>query len=721
MKQILQSLRDGAISVAEVPAPLLRPGFVLVRNEYSLISSGTEGGTVRLGQMNLVQKALARPEQAMKVIQVARAQGPWTAWQVAQRALDMPVALGYSSAGRVVEVGEGVEGLRVGDRVACAGQGYASHAELVLVPKHLCVPIPPDVSAREACCATIGAIALQSLRVAEVGLGEAVAVIGLGLVGASVVQLLRAAGCRVLGIDVDPRRCDFIAQQGWAQTAVLGRDDVPTRAAAFARGLGMDAVIVTASTDDDGPTSLAGEICRRKGRVVVVGRTAISGPRETYLFKELELRTSMAYGPGTGDPAYEIEGHDYPAAYVRWTEQRNLVAWLDQVDSGALDASALLTHEYPVDEAAEAFARVLGGGGEVVYGVAIHYPERSDAGAAARVELPRKPAHAGPGGLLRVGVVGAGSFAGNELLPLVAREGVRLRGIASATGVRARALADKYRFDYCAADAAEVIDDNETDAVLILTRHDTHADMAARALKAGKHVFVEKPLALTYAQLERVEQAWLGSGKSLMVGFNRRHAPLALRMREMFASRGQPLSIVYRVNVGQRPPEHWLHHPQEGGGVLLGEACHHIDFCTWLAQAPVTALDARPLGGNGAGYLRADTFHLSLEFADGSLATVVYASNGSKAFPTEVCDVTGLNRSAQLTDFRALRWSAGIGTRSSRFWLSSDKGHATQMRQFFSGCRDGTASRLAPGYIESSRWALDAQRILQSPLSGSGE
>lgn len=716
MKQILQSLRDGAITVEDVPAPQLRPGFVLVRNEYSLISSGTEGGTVRLGRMNLVQKALARPEQALKVIQVARTQGPLTAWQVAQRALDMPVALGYSSAGRVLAVGAGVDGLAVGDRVACAGQGYASHAEVVLVPKHLCVPIPQGLAAREACCATIGAIALQSLRVAAVSLGETVAVIGLGLVGASVVQLLRAAGCRVLGVDVDARRCDYIAARGWAQTGLLGRDDIPTQAAAFSRGLGVDAVIVTASSDDDGPTTLAGELCRRKGRVVVVGRTAISGPRETYLFKELELRTSMAYGPGTGDPDYEIEGHDYPAAYVRWTEQRNLGAWLDQAAAGGIDAAALLTHEYPVEEAAAAFARVLGGGEEVVYGVAIQYPEREGETLAAPVVLRAPAAPRLAGAALRVGVIGAGSFAGNELLPLVARCGVRLRGIASGTGVRARALGHKYGFDYCGAGAESILDDPETDAVLVLTRHDTHAELATRALAAGKHVFVEKPLALTHAELDRVEQAWLASGRALMVGFNRRHAPLALRLRELFGVRAQPLSIIYRVNVGYRPPEHWLHHPREGGGVLLGEACHHIDFCAWLAQAPTTAIDARPLGGSGAGYLRADTFHLSLQFGDGSLASIVYAANGSKAFPSEVCEVTGINRSAQLTDFRTLRWSAGAGTRSARRWLSSDKGHAAQMHRFFADCREGAGADASRQSIDSSRRALDADLQLRARL-----
>lgn len=715
MKQVLESLRDGVISVADVPMPSLRPGFVLVRNEYSLISSGTEGGTVKLGQMNLLQKALARPEQAMKVVQVARTQGPWTAWQVAQRALDMPIALGYSSAGRVLAVGAGVDGFSVGDRVACAGQGYASHAEAVLVPKHLCALIPEGVSARDAAFSTIGAIALQSLRVAEVSLGESVAVIGLGLVGATVAQLLRAAGCRVLGIDVDARRCDFVAERGWAQTAVIGRDEIQTTALAFARGAGVDAVIVTATSDDAAPVSLAGELCRRKGRVIVVGRTLISGPRETFLFKELELRTSMAYGPGTGDPAYELEGHDYPIGYVRWTEQRNLVAFLDQIAARSVDVGALLTHEYPVAEVAQAFARVLHGGDETVYGVAIHYPETAGEPQPARIPLAAA-ATTTTTGRLRVGVIGAGSFAGNELLPLVARCGVRLRGIASATGVRARALGDKYAFEYCAASADEIVDDPETDAVLILTRHDTHAALAARALATGKHVFVEKPLALTHAELDQVEQAWQASGRGLMVGFNRRFAPLAQQLRASFGQRSQPLSISYRINVGYRPPEHWLHHPAEGGGVLLGEACHQIDFCSWLCGAPIVAIRARPLGGSGAGYLRCDNFHLSLELEDGSLATVVYASNGSKAFPTEVCDVSGLNRSAQLTDFRALSWSAGARVRSTRRWLSSDKGHQAQMRHFFDMvCRQGDSLQ-ARSYLHSSRQAVFAHEQLQQVL-----
>ncbi len=714
MKQVLQSLRDGSISVVDVPVPALRPGFVLVRNLYSIISSGTEAGTVKLGQMNLVQKALARPEQALKVLQVARAQGPLTAYQVAQRALDMPVALGYSSAGRVVAVGANVEGVRVGDRVACAGQGYASHAEYVLIPKHLCALVPDEVNTRAAAFSTIGAIALQSLRVAEVTLGETVAVIGLGLVGAAVVQLLHAAGCRVFGIDVDATRCDFVSQRSWARCAVIGRDEVQAAAAAYSRGAGVDAVIVTASTEDAAPVTLAGELCRRKGRVIVVGRTLLSGPRESFLLKELELKTSMAYGPGTGDSAYEIDGHDYPLAYVRWTEQRNLVAFLDQIATGRIDLDALITHDFTVDAASEAFAKVLERGRETpIFGVAIQYPDASDE-APARVALAAVPVSGA--NRLRVGVIGAGSFAGNELLPLVRRCDVRLRGITSATGVRARALGAKYKFEYCGADAAEIIDDAETDAVLILTRHDTHAELAARALAAGKHVFVEKPLALTMAQLDQVEVTWGASGRSLMVGFNRRFAPLALRLKALFGERAQPLSIVYHVNVGYRPPEHWLHHPAEGGGVLLGEASHQIDFCSWLCGSPITAIQALPIGGSGAGYLRSDTFHLNLQMADGSLATIVYASNGSKSFPTEVCDVTGLNRSAQLIDFRELRWSSGVRVQSTRSWLSSDKGHHAQISAFFRPDPAQDLGASARSYFDSSRRALDAHRQLTDAL-----
>lgn len=710
MKQVLEDLRDGSIWVEDVPPPQLRDGFVLVRNRHSLISSGTEGGTVKLGRMGLLAKARARPEQAMKVIQLARAQGPLTAYAVARRALETPIVLGYSSVGEVIAVGGGVDYVRVGDVVACAGQGYASHAEVVCVPKRLCVPVPAGLDADQAAFATVGAIALQSLRVADVRLGDNVVVLGLGLIGLLVAQLLRASGCRVFGLDVDSGRLALAQQNGWAETCPVDAANVKESVLAWSAGVGADIVIITAATDNDGPVTLAGELCRSKGRVVVVGRTEMRLPREQYLFKELELRTSMAYGPGTGDANYELEGHDYPLPYVRWTEQRNMGAFLDQVSRGRIDLATMITHRFDLDHAADAFALISGEKSEPSLGILLDYPKTFD--ATNRVELKAgSPATRPASGKLRVAVLGAGSHATNEFLPALAQRDVEFRGIASATGVRAVALGKKYGFAFSSADVSEVLSDAQTDAVFILTRHDSHADLAAAALAAGKHVFVEKPLAIDRAQLERVRSAIVDDNQVLMVGFNRRYAPLAVSLRKQFASRAQPMSVVYRANVGYRPPQHWLHHPREGGGVIVGEACHHIDFCRWLIGSHVVSMDVRCLGGSGAGYLREDNVHVTLSFADGSLATVVYLSNGAKAFPTEIVEVACENRSARLIDFRRLESGHGLRKRTQRWWRGGAKGIDAQIDAFIASAKHVVKLDRA-SYLESSELVIDiAERV----------
>jgi predicted dehydrogenase/threonine dehydrogenase-like Zn-dependent dehydrogenase len=718
MKQVLEDLRDGSIWVEEVPPPQLRDEFVLVRNRHSLISSGTEGGTVKLGRMGLLAKARARPEQAMKVIQLARAQGPLTAYAVANRALETPIVLGYSCAGEVIAVGNGVSHVRVGDLVACAGQGYANHAEVVCVPKRLCVPIPAAVEIEQAAFATVGAIALQSLRVADVRLGDNVVVLGLGLVGLLVAQLLRAAGCRVFGLDIDASRLALAAQNGWAETCPVDAPNVKESVLAWSNGNGADTVIVTAATEDAAPVTLAGELCRAKGRVIVVGRTEMSLPREQYLFKELELRTSMAYGPGTGDPTYEQDGHDYPLPYVRWTEERNMEAFLDQIARGRIDLAKMITHRFALAQAADAFALISGEVKERSLGIVLNYPSESAAGN--KVILKSPTINAAPStGKLRVAVLGAGSHATNEFLPALAQTDVEFRGISSATGVRATALGKKYGFSFASADVAEVLADKQTDAVFILTRHDSHAELAAAALSAGKHVFVEKPLAIDRVQLDTVSSAFVDDNQVLMVGFNRRYAPLALSLREKFATRSQPMSIVYRANVGYRPPKHWLHHPREGGGVIVGEACHHLDFCCWMVGSTVTSMDVRCVGGNGAGYLREDNVHVTLSFADGSLASVMYLSNGAKAFPSEIIEVSCENRSARLIDFRKLEYGHGLRRFVQRLWRGSAKGIDQQARAFLAAAK-GERAIDRESYLQSSRLAIEVAECVNTQLGQAG-
>jgi predicted dehydrogenase/threonine dehydrogenase-like Zn-dependent dehydrogenase len=719
MKQVVEDLRNGHCTVVDVPCPQLRPGTVLVRNRYSLISSGTEGGTVKLGKMSWLGKARARPEQARKVLQVVQQQGVVTAFNVTMRALETPVVLGYSSAGHVLAVADDVTGISVGQLVACGGSGYANHAEVVCVPQNLVVVADAALTPRQACFATVGGIALQSIRVADVRLGESVAVIGLGLLGQLVAQLLKAAGCRVLGLDIDPRRIQQGVEQGYYSGALASDANVVEQALAFSGGYGLDAVIVTAATSDNQPVALAGEMLRRKGRTVVVGRTEMTAPRDTYLFKELELRTSMASGPGINDPVYELDGIDYPYGYVRWTENRNMQAFLEQVAMGRVQTESLVTHEYPVDESRQAFGLLAGGAAPFSTAILLGYPERDEAAVqSASVANPAAALVVPDAAATGYSVIGAGSFATNEFLPLIKRvmPGAP-RVIVSATGVRAHSLAAKYGFSASASRNAEALDDAATGSVFVLTRHDSHAALAIAALTAGKHVFVEKPLALTEPDLAAVATAWRASGRVLMVGFNRRHAPLAVQLRERFRRRGQPMSVLYRANVGYRPPEHWMHDPVMGGGVMLGEACHHIDFCCWLVGAPVSDVSVRCVMGTGSGLLPPDNVHVSLAFSDGSLATVLYVSNGARSADAERVEVTCDNQLASLTDFARLSIHGRSGSQHKRLWLAADKGHVDELKAFTAAV-NGQGSIDTEGMLHSSAVTLRVHELVQAYLAG---
>jgi len=694
MKQILQNFKSGELKVEDVPAPVVRPGFVRVRNHYSVISAGTEGSTVKLGQMSLLGKARARPEQVRKVLQAVRTEGILTAYQAVTRSLDMPVALGYCCAGQVVEVGPDVDDLRVGELVACGGGSYANHAELVSVPRNLCVKIPNGLDLRYAAFSTLGSIAMQSVRVADVRLGENVVVIGLGLVGLLAAQLLQAAGCNIFGIDINSTRVQFAIEQGFCQAAVRHAANLKELVSAFSGSHGADAIIITAAAPSNDPVALAGELARYKGRVVVVGRTEMTAPRETYLFKELELCTSLAYGPGTGDPAYEEKGIDYPIGYVRWTENRNMAAFLQLVAQHKVQLQPLITHEFDIADASRAFQMVTGQSDESSIAVLLRYPPSESTRIEPEqinLQPEKRPSPERPSDVVRVGVIGAGSYATNFMVPILAKMNkVELRGIASATGVRAQALGKKYGFAYCVSDVQALFDDPQIDCVFILSRHDSHASLTAVALEAGKHVFVEKPLALTEAELRQVKEIQQRTGLNVMVGFNRRFAPLALNLKSFFANRAQPISITYRANVGYRPPEHWLHDPQQGGGVIIGEACHFIDFCHWLVGAPPTEVSTRKLGRIEQGLIPEDNVHITLDFADGSLATVIYLSNGSKSYSRERVEVHGENGSGMLEDFRLLESVRGVGRlKRKRTIFRQDKGFAGEVKHFIGSVRDG--------------------------------
>ncbi len=623
MKQLLQDLRSHELRVEEVPPPCCLPGGVLVKNAASLISSGTERATIDLGSKTLLGKALDRPDLVRQLFRRLKTSSIADVVATVRARLDTAVALGYSSAGVVLEVGEGAGEFSVGDRVACAGAGHAGHAEVNWIPKNLCVKIPPNVNFESAASVALGSIALQGVRVAEAKLGERVAVIGLGLVGQLVAQILRAAGCVVWGLDPDPDRVrlareldvDFACQnREWEQSPYSGLCQ---------RGEGADAVILTASTRSAEPIQLAGELARDRGVVVVVGEVRADIPRGPYYKKELQVRYSRSYGPGRYDPEYEERGADYPYGFVRWTEKRNMEAFLELVAQRKVRVEPLLTHRFSIDEALEAYKLLSGETKERYVGILLTYPY--PAPLSNRVALQEPAPRPDPTRVTRetvgVGWIGAGSFSRARLLPSLRKVGgVEFLGLANATGTSAQRVAKSFGFRYCSTDPNEILNDPAVHAVFIATRHHLHAPLVIAALEHGKHVFVEKPLCVNEAELNQIAEAFGSSGRILSVGFNRRFSPFARECKKFFAGRREPLSILYRVNAGRLPHAHWIHDPAQGHGPVIGEVCHFIDLVGFLTSSLPTETQAWPV--KGAGDKAEDNLHVQVLLADGSRAEI---------------------------------------------------------------------------------------------------
>lgn len=710
MLQVVQNFRSGQLRVEDVPEPHLRSGGLLVANVRSLISAGTEKSTVSVARKNLLGKAMEKPEMVRKVIDKALKDGVAdTARMVFQR-LDTPVALGYSCAGVVVEVGSGVQGFAVGDRVACAGANYASHAEVVFVPKNLCVRVPDGVDFDDAAYVTLGAIAMQGVRQCEPRLGEVVAVIGLGLLGQLAVQLLKANGCRVIASDIASTKLDMARGFGADDAALPG--DLPGAARALTGGHGVDAVLITASTRENGPVELAGEICRRKGRVVVVGAVGMDLPREPYYMKELEFRLSTSYGPGRYDPAYEEKGQDYPYGYVRWTEQRNMESFLWLIRDGRVNVKTLTSHRYPIGEAEAAYALLMGNQ-QPYLGILLEY---SGQAGSRRARLP-EPVPAPATGKAVLGLIGAGNHVRDMLLPhLKGAPGTTLRWICTATGISAQKLGESLGIEGRTTDSAQVLGDPATNAVLIGTRHDSHAQLVMAALAAGKHVFVEKPLCLTEDELQSVVAALENPARKsqrLMVGFNRRYSEHARRARAFFAGRRDPLVMTYRINAGPIPAEHWIQDPTAGGGRIIGEACHFIDLLQYICDAEPVSVRGVRVGSHSSG-ITDDQAILSFVFADGSVGSVVYAAGGSTALAKERLEVFGGGRSLVLDDFVVSEFYSG--GKSTRFKSGRrDKGFAGEMAEFLAVVRDGAQPSMRLSEIVAvSRAAIRAARSLNS-------
>jgi polar amino acid transport system substrate-binding protein len=668
-----------------VPVPALQRGRVLVRTVASLISAGTERAAVELVSKGLVQEARQRPDLVKAVVAKVKNEGLLNTFAAVRDKMVASQALGYSAAGIVTAVAEDVTEFHIGDRVACAGVGYASHAEVLSVPKNLCVHLPDAVSFQAGAYGTLGAISLQGVRLAEPTLGESVVVIGLGLVGQLTVQLLKANGCRVFGLDLDPARVTLALELG-ADGAAISDETAAKEIEAFTRGRGADAVLITAATDSNQPVELAAKISRLKGRVIVVGMTGLDIPRAPFFSRELKLIISMSYGPGRYDPEYEEKGHDYPIGYVRWTEKRNIESFLDLVAGKRVNVDKLITHQFRIEEAERAYQLISGDSSEPYLGVVLNYDPEAE--LTRRVALGATPAPRHSARAIVLGVIGAGGYVPAMLLPHFKSEGVEFRSIATASGISAHDVGKRFGFVEAVSSANEVLDNPDVSLVVVGTRHDLHAELARKALEQNKNVFVEKPLALNDEQLDAVLAAAEQSSGRLMVGFNRRFSLLAQEAKAHFAKGDTPLSIVYRVNAGHIPKEHWTQDPLEGGGRIVGEVCHFIDLMQFFTGAPPVSVYAESVIAKSPKTVDADSVFITLSFADGSNGVIAYLSEGDKALPKERVEIFGGRRSFVLDDFRR-----GIGYASEREkqidLKAQDKGQQAQVRQICACLREG--------------------------------
>jgi predicted dehydrogenase len=692
MKQLLQNLKTGQTMVEEVPVPTPRRGQALVQVAASLVSAGTERMVVEFAEKNLLGKARSRPDLVKQVLEKARREGVLPTLQAAFNRLDQPMALGYSSAGTIIALGEEMPGFHIGQRVACAGSGYATHAEYNLVPRQLLTPLPPEVDFESAAFTTLGAIALHGLRLAEPQLGENIAIIGLGLVGLLTIQLAAAAGCHVLGIDLDPQRVALAASLG--HPACL-RSQAESTAQALTAGRGFDAVLICADTPATDPVELAGLLARDRARVIATGAVGLNLPRKIYYEKELTFINSRSYGPGRYDPSYEEQGHDYPIGYIRWTEGRNFEAIVGLLASGKLNVQPLITHRFPIERAPEAYEIITGKKKEPFLGVILTYPHKQ-AERGRKIPLSASATQRAPSAV-KLGVLGAGLYANATLLPLLRKiKKVELIGIASSGGMHATHAGKRFGFRYACSAEEQIIHDPEINTVLILTRHDNHADLSVEALQAGKHVFVEKPLALNEEQLAKITKQIAQENSPLfMVGFNRRFAPLAQSLAAFLTPRQEALYAHYRINAGYIPPNHWVHDPEQGGGRIIGEACHFIDFITFLVGAPPVTVSAHALPDHGK--YHQDNVSITLTFPDGSIGIVDYLANGDKSLPKERLEVFCEGKVAILDDFRRLE---RIGAGSHKIEKHpQDKGWKNELVAFFEAIETGAPPPIPAGHL----------------------
>lgn len=707
MRQILQSLKNGETSLVDVPCPAVRPGHLLIRTRATLLSVGTERMLVDFGRASLIGKVRQQPDKVRQVLDKVLSDGLFPTLEAVQVKLDSEVPLGYCNAGVVEAVGAGVTDFAVGDRVASNG----SHAEVVVVPHRLCARIPDGVSDEAAAFTVLGSIALQGIRLAAPTLGESVVVVGLGLIGLLTTQMLKAAGCLVLGVDLDPSRCELARSFGVEAVCPAEGGDAVAAALALSEGRGVDAVLLTAATSSSEPVHQAAQMSRQRGRIILVGVTGLELNRADFYEKELSFQVSCSYGPGRYDAEYEQRGHDYPFGFVRWTEQRNFQAVLKLLASGGLQVSTLISHREDIERSVDLY-RLLGSG-EKILGALISYPTpppKEAGGLLARIKErvheSRSESNCG------ISVIGAGNFSARVMLPNLSKTHSSMRTIVSSGGVTAAKMASKFDFERFSTDVAEVFADESCDAVVITTRHDSHSSLTARALAAGQAVFVEKPLAVTDEQLDEVIAAWQAASSPLvMVGFNRRFAPQVQQIKQLLNAIEEPCAFVMTVNAGVVPGDSWVHDPDSGGGRIVGEGCHFIDLLRFLAGSEIAACHVAPLGRTGGLQITEDKTSITLNFGNGSVGTVHYLGNGSKAFPKERLEVFAAGRVLQLGDFKTLQAWSWPGFRKMNL-RRQDKGHAATISAFVSALASGGAAPIPfEELVEVSRVSIAAAEL----------
>jgi len=681
MKQILQSLKTGEVELAEIPVPSVKSGHLLIKSIRSLISLGTEKMLLNFGKAGWIDKARQQPDKVKQVLQKMRTDGVQSTVNAVFKKLDQPLPLGYSNAGTVIEVGSGVSGFKVGDRVV--SNGY--HAEIVCIPQHLCAKIPDNVDYTTASFTVVSAIALQGIRLVNPTLGERVAVMGLGLIGLLASQILKANGCNVIGFDFDTKKVELARSYGVEAFCINDTIDPVEQALNFSDNIGVDAVLITAATTSNDPAHQAPQMCRKRGRVVLVGVIGLDLSRDDFYKKEISFQVSCSYGPGRYETNYENKGLDYPIGFVRWTEQRNFNAILQLMNDKKIVVDELVSKVIELEKAEDAYNLVSDG--KDLLGLVLSYD--------SKVDLDKKSITINQSNIIAeepvVAVIGAGNFASGTLIPALKKAGANLKIIASSTGVSGTHIGKKHGFSISTTDTTRIFNDPEVNTVVITTQHNSHAKFVISALKAGKNVFVEKPLCMSSSELENIKKEYLAANAKksviLMVGFNRRFAPLTIKCKDLLESINTPISMIMTVNAGHIPSDHWTQDLAAGGGRIIGEACHFIDFLRFIANSPIKQISSVSMKTDAEN--PPDTTSINILFSNGSIGTVHYFANGSKDFPKERLEIFAGKRIIQLDNFKNLNTFGIKGTKKQSLW-AQDKGHQEGVTRFLEAIRNGS-------------------------------